>query len=194
VVHVRHATCYLFYARLSNNYLRNIVKDGAKYSANPANTEHIVLKSSRQYIMRHPIEQAAFFTLLAKLFNYMVSGNSYIGYLCNNKGNKFVPKPVIFQPNSLVDNRNRSYVRVLLLSGTLIGNLVMKKANWTVRLTLMIVSWNQTRKRYGCTSGLRLKEVLVTNPPETPFHADSNKLLFVSIALTLTEIVGRVVP
>lgn len=33
--------------------------------------------------------------------------------------------------------------------------------------------------------GIREK---VTNPPETPFRADSNELLFVSIALTLTEI------
>jgi hypothetical protein len=28
----------------------------------------------------------------------------------------------------------------------------------------------------------------LANPPETPFYADSNELLFVSIALKLTEI------
>lgn len=46
--------------------------------------------------MRKPSHQAAFFRLLAKLFIYMASGNSHIGFLCNNKGNPFVKGEVGF--------------------------------------------------------------------------------------------------
>jgi hypothetical protein len=40
------------------------------------------------------MDQAEFFTLLAKLFNYMVSGKSHIGFLSNNLGNIYAQEPV----------------------------------------------------------------------------------------------------
>jgi hypothetical protein len=44
--------------------------------------------------MHKPHDQAEFFRLLAKVFYYMVSGKSHIGYLCNNIGNPLSLKPV----------------------------------------------------------------------------------------------------
>lgn len=84
VLHARHATCYLFYARFPNDYLQGIVQYGAKYAAEALNPHTIILHQSRPFRMRYVDEQAAFFTLLANLFNYMVSGNSHIGVL--NRG------------------------------------------------------------------------------------------------------------
>ena len=43
--------------------------------------------------MHKPVDQAEFFTLLADLFCYMASGQSHIGYLSNNPGNKFIRAP-----------------------------------------------------------------------------------------------------
>ena len=49
--------------------------------------------------MRKPNDQAECFTLLAKVFSYLVSGKSRVGYLSNNPGNPFVraPQVVLFQ-------------------------------------------------------------------------------------------------
>jgi hypothetical protein len=44
--------------------------------------------------MHKPAHQAEFFTLLATLFNYMVSGKSHIGFLSNNLGNIYAQEPV----------------------------------------------------------------------------------------------------
>ena len=71
------------------------------------------LKSSRQYIRHHPTEHAAFFTLLAKLFNNMVGGNGHIEYLCNNEGNQFVPKPVSFRLLQLLLIETSGHARFL---------------------------------------------------------------------------------
>ena len=85
VIHARHATCYLFYARFPNSYLRNISMYGASYAKSPSYSSYgkILLQQSEPYRMYQPLEQAKFFVLLAKLFNYMVSGKSHIGILCN---------------------------------------------------------------------------------------------------------------
>jgi len=44
--------------------------------------------------MRKAEDQAAFYHLLAKLFWYLGSGNSHVGYLCNCPLNPFVVKLV----------------------------------------------------------------------------------------------------
>lgn len=83
VVHARHATCYLFYARFPNLYLRNISEYGASYKRKASSHHQILLQQSQPYRMYRPKEQMKFFVLLAKLFNYMASGKSHIGILCN---------------------------------------------------------------------------------------------------------------
>jgi hypothetical protein len=93
VIHVRHATFYLFYAQFPNTYLRSISNCGVKYTP-PQTSEKIQLVQSRPYRMRKPNDQAAFFRLLVNLFNYMASGNSHIGYLNNNPSNPYVVRPV----------------------------------------------------------------------------------------------------
>lgn len=94
MIHVRHATFYLFYAQFPNTYLRSISDYGTKYTPPPGSTK-IPLYQSRPYRMRKPAHQAAFFRLLVDLFNYMTSGNSHIGYLNNNPSNPYVHRPVI---------------------------------------------------------------------------------------------------
>ena len=78
----------------------------------------------------------------------MASGNSHIGYLCNNKGNKFVPKPVAFEHDLVADGRHRSCMIALLSSRTAIGDEMMKKVHWMASLMLMIVLENQTLRRW----------------------------------------------
>jgi len=53
-------------------------------------------------MMRKAEDQSAFYQLLAKLFWYLASGKSHVGYLCNCPGNPFVAKPV-FIPITLAD-------------------------------------------------------------------------------------------
>jgi len=92
VIHVRHATFYLFYARLPNTYLRSISERGTKYSP----STKIRLVQSRPYRMRKASDQAEFFRLLVGLFNYMFSGKSHVGYLNNNPSNPYVRRVVWF--------------------------------------------------------------------------------------------------
>jgi hypothetical protein len=94
VIHVRHATFYLFYARFPNTYLQSISNYGAKYTPPSSDAKKIQLVQSRPYRMRKIIDQAAFFRLLVNLFNYMASGKSHIGYLNNNPSNPYVLRPV----------------------------------------------------------------------------------------------------
>jgi hypothetical protein len=48
VIHVRHATFYLFYARFPNDYLRSISDEGIKYAPPPDSTQ-IQLYQSRRF-------------------------------------------------------------------------------------------------------------------------------------------------
>lgn len=63
--------------------------------------------------MRRPVDQADFFCLLAKLFNYIVSGKSHIGYMYNNPGNTLVPMPVRSLYLLIVNDRNRRFMVAL---------------------------------------------------------------------------------
>jgi len=54
-------------------------------------------------MMRKAEDQGAFYRLLAKLFWYLASGKSHVGYLCNCPHNPFVAKPV-FIPISVADH------------------------------------------------------------------------------------------
>jgi len=76
-----------------NNYLKNIVKNGAKYSANLAirsvsNSNHLVNISR----VTPPKKQLS----SASSPNSLITWNSHIVYLCNPEGDKFVPEPVAF--------------------------------------------------------------------------------------------------
>jgi hypothetical protein len=95
VIHVRHTTFYLFYARIPNDYLRSISTHGVKYTP-PRDSAQIQLVQSRPYRMRKLAHQAAFFRLLVDLFNYMTSGKSHIGFLNNNPSNPYVLRPVLY--------------------------------------------------------------------------------------------------
>jgi hypothetical protein len=69
--------------------------------------------------MRKPTHQAEFFTLLATLFNYMVSGKSHIGYLSNNLGNIYAQEPVISEIQQLIFSGKRDF-RLYYCPGALV--------------------------------------------------------------------------
>ena len=59
--------------------------------------------------MRNPTDQASCFILLAKLFCYLASGKSHVGYLSNNPRNVFVYTPQVvisFPPKFLIVDGN----------------------------------------------------------------------------------------
>lgn len=89
VLHARHATFYLFYAKFSNTYLRDIAKYGSEYLFHIPNPERIIIKQSRPFRMRLPQHQAAFFRLITKVLCYLVSGNSCVGYLAKDEHNPY---------------------------------------------------------------------------------------------------------
>jgi hypothetical protein len=89
VVHARHATVYLFYAKFPNTYLHDIARYGSSYKTSVANPIKIQIRQSRPYRMRHPQHQADFFRLLSRILYYMISGNSNIGYLAKDEWNPY---------------------------------------------------------------------------------------------------------
>lgn len=100
MLHIRHATFYIFYARFPNSYLRSIAHHGSNYLqhlqtvSNVVDTEDakVQLEQSGGFRMRIPAHQAAFFRLLAKILYYLVSGNSDVGYLSMDDWNPFFKK------------------------------------------------------------------------------------------------------
>jgi hypothetical protein len=87
VIHARHATFYLFYAKFPNTYLRDISTYGAKYKTCVTTPIEIVIHQSKPFRMRHPKQQAEFFRLLSTVLYYMLSGYSNVGYLAAEKWN-----------------------------------------------------------------------------------------------------------
>jgi hypothetical protein len=89
VVHARHATFYLFYAKFPNTYLRDIARYGIEYKQRVAHPIKIQICQSRPYRMRHPQHEADFFRSLSKILYYMVSGYSNVGYLAKDEWNPY---------------------------------------------------------------------------------------------------------
>ena len=96
VIHCRHATCRLFYAKFPNRYLQNIVRHGASYRRKTPGTRQdvIILHQSKGYKMKKLDQQAEFYHLIAKLLYYVLSGSSHVGFWRNCQGNPFFCIPV----------------------------------------------------------------------------------------------------
>ena len=89
VLHARHATFYIFYAKFPNKYLRDIVLHGAEYKTRVTAPVEVIIQQSRPFRMRKPKDNAEFFKLLSKVLYYIVSGNGRIGYLAAEDWNKY---------------------------------------------------------------------------------------------------------
>jgi hypothetical protein len=89
VLHARHATFYIFYAKFPNTYLRDIVRYGAEYKARVTAPIEVSIQQSRPFRMRKPKDNAEFFKLISKLLYYIVSGQSRTGYLAIGRWNKY---------------------------------------------------------------------------------------------------------
>jgi hypothetical protein len=88
VIHARHATFYLFYAKFPSRYLRDVAKYTNEYKTKAVQTHQVVIQQSRPFRMKDPKDQAEFYKLLSKLLYYLVSGQSYVGFLASQKWNK----------------------------------------------------------------------------------------------------------
>jgi len=91
VLHIRHATFYIYWAVFPNRYLRDIAEHGLDYltQVQPPLQDHINIHQSRPFRMRQPQQQADFFRLFAKLLCYIVSGNSLVPYMDESERNPY---------------------------------------------------------------------------------------------------------
>ena len=89
VLHARHATFYIFYAKFPNTYLRDIMLHGAAYKSRVSAPAQIIIQQSRPFRMRKPKDNAELFKLFSKVLYYIVSGNGRIGYLAAEKWNTY---------------------------------------------------------------------------------------------------------
>jgi len=92
VLHARHATFYLYYAKFPNTYLRDIALYGSEYRQRVRTPEQIIIHQSRPFRMRFPKQQANFFRLFANVLYYLVSGNSHVFYLAKDESNPYYRK------------------------------------------------------------------------------------------------------
>jgi len=91
VLHVRHATFFIYWAVFPNRYLRDVAEHGSDYLKRvPPPLQHrITIYQSSPFRMRKPRQQADFFRLYAKLLCYIVSGNSLVPYMDKSELNPY---------------------------------------------------------------------------------------------------------
>ena len=89
MIHARHATFYIFYAKFPNTYLRDIAKYGEEYKTRVPFPHEVTIEKSEPFRMRFPDHQARFFKLLSTVLYYLVSGYSNAGYLAADKWNPY---------------------------------------------------------------------------------------------------------
>ena len=95
MLHLRHATFYIFYARFPTSYLKAIAEHGSRYlpsvfgTATVPPAAAIQLRRSRRFRMRKPADQASFFIALSKILYYLVSGCSKVGYIAMEDWNPY---------------------------------------------------------------------------------------------------------
>ena len=113
ILHARHATFYLFYAKFPNTYLRDIVAYGSQYLQRVPNPETITIHQSRPFRMRFPQQQAEFLRLLSEVLYYLVSGNSLVFYISTNENNHLYGKVtglnVLPAPSLSPNKQKRTY-------------------------------------------------------------------------------------
>jgi hypothetical protein len=87
VVHALHSSIIIYYARLPNKFLAAIAEHGIDYLDRIREPYRVTLRCTKVYHLRKANERAEIFTLLAKLFWYLISGKSHAGYLFNYSDN-----------------------------------------------------------------------------------------------------------
>jgi hypothetical protein len=109
VLHARHATFYIFYAKFPNTYLRDIVRYGAGYKTRVTPPVEVIIQQSRPFRMRKPKDNAEFFKLVSKLLYYIISGQSRTGYLATGRWNKYylAVLGVKEQQNQIDENKDK---------------------------------------------------------------------------------------
>lgn len=85
-LHCRHTTMVIYYAKLPNSYLKDIVHLGADYASKRPNVR-VELRRTRKFYMKKNEDCVELFGLFARLLTYLASGESHVGYLYNYEGN-----------------------------------------------------------------------------------------------------------
>lgn len=86
VIHGTHDILTLYYAKFPNDYLEIIAKHGAEFKKY-SYTKHVYLYRTRIFHMHSTDQPVKFFELRARLFNYLISGKSHVGYLHDHETN-----------------------------------------------------------------------------------------------------------
>jgi hypothetical protein len=81
ILHGHHVSLYIYYARLPNEYLKDIVSYGEDYVDKCINAQTVHLRRTKKFRMTNTAERVEFFTLFAQLLMYLISGKSHVGYL-----------------------------------------------------------------------------------------------------------------
>src|SRR5271154_1653012 len=89
ILHARHATFYIFYAKFPNIYLQDIAKYREKYITSVIRPHQVIMEKSEPFRMWFPEHQAEFFKLLSTVLYYLVSGYSNVRYLAADKWNPY---------------------------------------------------------------------------------------------------------
>lgn len=84
----------IFHAHFPHSYLSNITTHSAQYSSLFPHGAKIHLRRSRGYNMRLAGDQAALYSVLARLLWVSCLRGSHVGYLANCTGNPFISKEV----------------------------------------------------------------------------------------------------
>jgi hypothetical protein len=81
VIHGLHSSIFIYYAKLPNKFLADVAEHGIHYLEKVRNPPVISLRKTKPFHLSKTDERAEIFTLLAKLFWYLRSGDSHVGYL-----------------------------------------------------------------------------------------------------------------
>ena len=81
IILYRTRSTQIYYAKLPNQYLKDIAKFGAKYAS--SRKYRVRLSHTKHFHLDNTEERVALFRLLANLLAYLSSGKSHVGYLFN---------------------------------------------------------------------------------------------------------------
>jgi hypothetical protein len=72
---------WIYYAKLPNTYLKEIVQYGPGYLLKSSTKRRIQLRRTKKFHMTIANERVELFRLLAQVLIYLSSGRSHVGYL-----------------------------------------------------------------------------------------------------------------
>jgi hypothetical protein len=86
VIHCSHDSVTIYFAKLPNEYLQTIAKNGKNIRSDSSQL-HVTLRRTRKYHMRDPQELIELVKIVVHILCHLTSGKAHVGYLFNYDGN-----------------------------------------------------------------------------------------------------------